>query len=194
MRLTIFGSGYVGLVTGVCFAEAGNNVLCVDIDERKVALLQAGESPIFEPGLTEMLRRNIAAKRLSFSADPAEGVRHGLFQFIAVGTPPDQDGAADLKYVVAVAEAIGRHLTDYRIVVTKSTVPVGTADSVKERVEAMLREPAAGGIRCGLQPGIPQRRRSHRRLHEARPHHRGDRQSTHGGVAQGALRSLHAQP
>src|SRR5688572_9672590 len=110
MRLTIFGSGYVGLVTGACFAEAGNNVLCVDIDERKLAMLRAGESPIFEPGLQEMLRRNIAAKRISFTADPAEGVRHGLFQFIAVGTPPDEDGSADLKYVLAVAEAIGQQL------------------------------------------------------------------------------------
>jgi UDPglucose 6-dehydrogenase len=139
MRLTIFGSGYVGLVTGACFAEAGNNVLCVDIDERKVALLQAGESPIFEAGLQEMLRRNIAAKRISFTTDPVEGARHGLFQFIAVGTPPDEDGSADLKYVLAVAEAIGQQLSEYRIIVTKSTVPVGTADRVKERIEAALR-------------------------------------------------------
>jgi UDPglucose 6-dehydrogenase len=140
MRLTIFGSGYVGLVTGVCFAEAGNNVLCVDVDERKIAMLRGGESPIFEPGLKEMLSRNIAAKRISFTADPAEGVRHGLFQFIAVGTPPEEDGSADLKYVLAVAAAIGEQLSEYRIIVTKSTVPVGTADRVKERIDATLRE------------------------------------------------------
>jgi UDPglucose 6-dehydrogenase len=139
MRLTIFGSGYVGLVTGACLAEAGNNVLCVDVDERKVAMLQAGQSPIFEPGLEDMLRRNLAAKRISFTSDPAEGVQHGLFQFIAVGTPPDEDGSADLKYVLAVAEAIGSGLAEYRIVVTKSTVPVGTGDKVKASIEAKLR-------------------------------------------------------
>jgi len=139
MRLTIFGSGYVGLVTGACFAEAGNNVLCVDVDARKVEMLRRGESPIFEPGLDELLKRNIAAGRISFTTDAAEGVKHGLFQFIAVGTPPDEDGSADLKYVLAVAEAIGQHLTEYRVVVTKSTVPVGTADKVKARVDQTLR-------------------------------------------------------
>ena len=143
MRLTIFGSGYVGLVTGACFAEAGNTVLCVDVDERKVAMLQRGESPIFEPGLEDMLRRNIAAKRITFTTDPVEGVKHGLFQFIAVGTPPDEDGSADLKHVLAVADAIGRNLSEYRIVVTKSTVPVGTADKVKQRIESALRESGA---------------------------------------------------
>lgn len=139
MRLTIFGSGYVGLVTGACFAEAGNNVLCVDVDARKVEMLRRGESPIFEPGLDELLKRNIAAGRISFTTDAAEGVKHGLFQFIAVGTPPDEDGSADLKYVLAVAEAIGQHLTEYRVVVTKSTVPVGTADKVKARIDQTLR-------------------------------------------------------
>lgn len=138
MRLTIFGSGYVGLVTGACFAEAGNNVLCVDVDERKVELLKRGESPIYEPGLDELLKKNIAAGRLAFTTDAAEGVRHGLFQFIAVGTPPDEDGSADLKYVLSVAEAIGRNISEYRVVVTKSTVPVGTADKVKARIDATL--------------------------------------------------------
>jgi UDPglucose 6-dehydrogenase len=139
MRLTIFGSGYVGLVTGACFAEAGNNVLCVDVDARKVEMLQRGESPIFEPGLDELLKRNIAAGRISFTTDAAEGVKHGLFQFIAVGTPPDEDGSADLKYVLAVAEAIGKNLTEYRAVVTKSTVPVGTADKVRARIDQTLK-------------------------------------------------------
>jgi UDPglucose 6-dehydrogenase len=139
MRLTIFGSGYVGLVTGACFAEAGNHVMCVDIDERKVAMLQRGESPIFEPGLEQMLQKNIAAGRLSFTTDPEEGVKHGLFQFIAVGTPPDEDGSADLRYVLAVAESIGKHLTEYRIVVDKSTVPVGTADKVRAKIMETLQ-------------------------------------------------------
>jgi UDPglucose 6-dehydrogenase len=143
MRLTIFGSGYVGLVTGACFAEAGNNVLCVDVDERKVEMLKRGESPIFEPGLTELLKKNIAAGRITFTTDAAEGVRHGLFQFIAVGTPPDEDGSADLKYVLAVAESIGRHIGEYRVVVTKSTVPVGTADKVKAKIDATLKDRGA---------------------------------------------------
>lgn len=138
MRLTIFGSGYVGLVTGACFAEAGNNVLCVDVDERKVDMLARGESPIFEPGLEELLKKNLAAGRLRFTTDAVEGVKHGLFQFIAVGTPPDEDGSADLKYVLAVAESIGRNLSEYRVVVTKSTVPVGTADKVRAKIESTM--------------------------------------------------------
>ena len=140
MRLTIFGSGYVGLVTGACLAEVGNNVLCVDVDERKIEKLKRGESPIFEPGLTDLLKKNLAAGRLTFTTDAAEGVKHGLFQFIAVGTPPDEDGSADLKYVLAVAESIGRHMTEYRVVVTKSTVPVGTADKVKARIDSTIRD------------------------------------------------------
>jgi len=139
VRLTIFGSGYVGLVTGACFAEAGNHVLCVDVDARKVEMLKRGESPIFEPGLEELLKKNIAAGRLKFTTDAAEGVNHGLFQFIAVGTPPDEDGSADLKYVLAVAESIGTHMSEYRVVVTKSTVPVGTADKVKAKIDAALK-------------------------------------------------------
>jgi UDPglucose 6-dehydrogenase len=139
MRLTIFGSGYVGLVTGACFAEAGNHVLCVDIDAHKVAMLKRGESPIYEPGLDELLKKNIAAGRLAFTTSAEEGVQHGLFQFIAVGTPPDEDGSADLRYVLAVAESIGQHLTEYRIVVDKSTVPVGTADKVKAKIAATLQ-------------------------------------------------------
>ncbi|HEY0687119.1 MAG TPA: UDP-glucose/GDP-mannose dehydrogenase family protein [Steroidobacter sp.] len=139
MRLTIFGSGYVGLVTGACLAEVGNNVLCVDVDERKVEMLKRGESPIYEPGLDELLRKNLAAGRLNFTTDAVEGVKHGLFQFIAVGTPPDEDGSADLKYVLAVAETIGKNIGEYRVVVTKSTVPVGTADKVKAKIAATLQ-------------------------------------------------------
>jgi UDPglucose 6-dehydrogenase len=140
MRVTIFGSGYVGLVTGACLAEVGNHVLCVDVDEAKIALLNGGGVPIYEPGLEEMVARNRAAGRLEFTTDPAAGVAHGLFQFIAVGTPPDEDGSADLTHVLAVARSIARHMTEYRIIVDKSTVPVGTADRVAAAVREVLGE------------------------------------------------------
>ena len=140
MKVTVFGSGYVGLVTGACFAEAGNNVVCVDIDAAKVARLQQGDIPIHEPGLDTLVTRNFQKGRLRFTTDAEEGIRHGLFQFIAVGTPPEEDGSADLSHVLAVAETIGRHMTDYRIVVDKSTVPVGTADKVRERIDQTLGE------------------------------------------------------
>ncbi len=134
MNVTVFGSGYVGLVTGACLAEVGNNVLCIDVDPEKIAVLNAGGVPIYEPGLDEMLRKNRAAGRISFSTDPSEGVKHGLFQFVAVGTPPDEDGSADLTHVLAVARTIGERMDDYRIIVDKSTVPVGTADQVGKAV------------------------------------------------------------
>jgi UDPglucose 6-dehydrogenase len=130
----------VGLVTGACFAEAGNHVLCVDIDAGKVARLQQGEIPIHEPGLDDLVKRNFEKGRLKFTTDAEEGIAHGLFQFIAVGTPPEEDGSADLSHVLAVAETIGRHMDEYRIVVDKSTVPVGTADKVRERIEQTLGE------------------------------------------------------
>lgn len=134
MDVTIFGTGYVGLVTGVCLAEVGNNVLCIDIDPNKIDLLNSGGVPIYEPGLDEMIQSNREAGRLRFSTDAKAGVEHGLFQFIAVGTPPDEDGSADLQYVLAVARTIAEHMTDYRILVDKSTVPVGTADKVADTV------------------------------------------------------------
>ena len=140
MKVTVFGSGYVGLVTGACFAEAGNNVMCVDIDEGKIARLKNGEIPIHEPGLDDIVKRNIEKGRLVFTTSAEEGIAHGLFQFIAVGTPPEEDGSADLSHVLAVAETIGRHMSGYRIVVDKSTVPVGTADRVRERIEQTLGE------------------------------------------------------
>ena len=143
MKVTVFGSGYVGLVTGACFAEAGNHVVCVDVDAGKVARLQQGEIPIHEPGLDELVRRNHEKGRLKFTTNAEEGIAHGLFQFIAVGTPPEEDGSADLSHVLTVAETIGRHMDDYRIVVDKSTVPVGTADKVRERIEQTLGERAA---------------------------------------------------
>src|SRR3984957_9424805 len=138
MRITIFGSGYVGLVTGACLADAGNQVVCVDVDDRKIEMLKRGEVPIHEPGLDAMVKRNIDAGRLKFTTDAKEGVDHGQFQLIAVGTPPDEDGSADLRYVLAVARSIGEHMTEYKVVITKSTVPVGTADKVRQAVEASL--------------------------------------------------------
>jgi UDPglucose 6-dehydrogenase len=138
MRITVHGTGYVGLVTGACIAQAGNHVVCVDIDRAKVAALEGGEIPIFEPGLEEVVRRNHAAGRLHFTTDVAEGVRHGDLQFIAVGTPKNEDGSADLRHVVTVAESIGRYMTDYKVIVDKSTVPVGTADRVRETIAGVL--------------------------------------------------------
>jgi UDPglucose 6-dehydrogenase len=138
MKITVFGSGYVGLVTGACLADVGNQVICIDIDAEKVAKLQQGVIPIFEPGLDAMVKENQAAGRLKFTTDAKEAVAHGVFQFIAVGTPPDEDGSADLRYVLAVAESIAEHMTSYRVVIDKSTVPVGTADKVKARIEEVL--------------------------------------------------------
>jgi hypothetical protein len=138
VKVTIFGSGYVGLVTGACLADVGNQVVCVDIDQGKIDRLNAGEIPIFEPGLDAVVARNREAGRLKFTTDIAQGVAHGLFQFIAVGTPPDEDGSADLQHVLAVARSIGEHMEDYRIVVDKSTVPVGTADKVKAEIDRTL--------------------------------------------------------
>ena len=138
MKVTIFGSGYVGLVTGACLAEAGNHVICVDIDEEKVARLNQGEVPIHEPGLDGLIRRNRESGRLEFTTDADRGVEHGLFQVIAVGTPPEEDGSADLRHVLSVARTIGERLQRYTIVITKSTVPVGTADKVREQVAAAL--------------------------------------------------------
>ena len=140
MKITIYGSGYVGLVTGTCLAEVGNDVLCVDIDQAKIDMLLRGEIPIFEPGLDKMVAKNIESGRLKFTTDAAEGVAHGLFQFIAVGTPPDEDGSADMQYVLAVAKSIGEHMNEYRIIVDKSTVPVGTADKVRETINNILAD------------------------------------------------------
>jgi len=138
MKVTIYGSGYVGLVTGACLAQVGNDVLCVDIDPRKIDMLNRSEVPIHEPGLDGLIAENREANRLRFTLDAAEGVAHGLFQFIAVGTPPDEDGSADLSHVLAVARSIGEHLQSYRIIVNKSTVPVGTADRVRDTVKDTL--------------------------------------------------------
>jgi UDPglucose 6-dehydrogenase len=138
VRVTIFGSGYVGLVTGACLSDAGNDVVCVDVDEAKIARLNMGEVPIHEPGLEELIHRNKDQGRLLFTTDAKAGVEHGLFQMIAVGTPPDDDGSADLRHVLAVARTIGTHMNEYKVVMTKSTVPVGTSDKVKATVAATL--------------------------------------------------------
>jgi UDPglucose 6-dehydrogenase len=138
MNVTIIGTGYVGLVTGACLADMGNHVFCLDVDEAKVRRLNDGEIPIFEPGLEAVVRRNEAAGRLVFSTDVAASVRHGALQCIAVGTPPDENGSADLRHVLAAACGVGRHMDDYRVIVNKSTVPVGTADRVREAVAEEL--------------------------------------------------------
>src|SRR5579862_2909707 len=138
MRVTIFGSGYVGLVTGACLADAGNHVVCVDVDAAKIERLKRGEIPIHEPGLDALIKRNAEAGRIEFTTDAAKGVEHGLFQLIAVGTPPGEDGSADLRYVLAVARTIATHISRYGIVITKSTVPVGTADKVRQEIERTL--------------------------------------------------------
>lgn len=138
MKVTIFGTGYVGLVTGVCLADLGNDVICVDIDQDKVNQLQQGISPIYEHGLTQLLQHNINLGRLTFTTDFQMGVSHGLFQFIAVGTPSNDDGAADLRAVFDVAEKIGQMIKNYCLVITKSTVPVGTADKIRKIINQAL--------------------------------------------------------
>ena len=140
MKVTIFGSGYVGLVTGACLAETGNHVVCVDVDHEKVSMLKRGQIPIYEPGLQEIVSRNIESGRLMFTTVARDGVEHGLFQFIAVGTPPNEDGSADFSHVMNVAKTIGQYANEYKVVVNKSTVPVGTAARVLEAINAVLAE------------------------------------------------------
>ena len=138
MKITVIGTGYVGLVSGACLAEMGNHVLCLDVDPRKIQVLNEGSIPIHEPGLDKVVARNVAAGRLQFTTDVAAAVAHGTLQFIAVGTPPDEDGSADLQYVLAAARNIGRLMTDYKLVIDKSTVPVGTADKVQAAIQSEL--------------------------------------------------------
>ncbi len=138
MKVTVIGTGYVGLVSGVCLADVGNTVLCIDADASKIEMLQAGRVPIYEPGLASMVESNTATGQLQFSTSIADGVRHGEIIFIAVGTPPDEDGSADLSHVLSVANDIGEFMDDYRIIVTKSTVPVGTAEKVRDHIERSL--------------------------------------------------------
>ncbi|MCE8026969.1 UDP-glucose dehydrogenase family protein [Billgrantia aerodenitrificans] len=138
MNVTVFGTGYVGLVTGACLADVGHDVMCMDIDADKIARLERGEIPIYEPGLEAMVKQNVAAGRLRFTTEAAKAVAFGKLQFIAVGTPPDEDGSADLQYVLAVAKTIGENMNDYKVVINKSTVPVGTADKVRAAIASAL--------------------------------------------------------
>lgn len=142
MKITIIGTGYVGLVTGACLAELGNQVFCLDVDQRKIDILNSGGIPIHEPGLAELVARNKAAGRIVFSTDVAASVAHGDLQFIAVGTPPDEDGSADLQYVLAAARNVGKHMNSFKVIVDKSTVPVGTAEKVAAALQAELTERA----------------------------------------------------
>ncbi len=138
MKITIVGTGYVGLVSGACLSDLGNDVLCLDVDRAKIDMLRSGKVPIYEPGLQQLVKHNVASGRLRFTTDVAEAVQFGTLQLIAVGTPPDEDGAADLRYVLEAARNIGRHMTQYKLVVDKSTVPVGTADRVRATIRAEL--------------------------------------------------------
>lgn len=140
MKLCIIGTGYVGLVTGTCFAEMGNNVICVDIDEAKIAMLNRGEVPIYEPGLKEMIDTNSAAGRITFTTGLKDAVQRSEIIFIAVGTPADEDGSADLSHVIDVSKSIAQYVNEPKIIVTKSTVPVGTADLVRQTIKARMRE------------------------------------------------------
>ena len=140
MKITVVGTGYVGLVSGTCLAEVGNDVLCLDVDPEKIRILEEGGIPIYEPGLQDMVRRNVAAGRLHFTTDIEKAVQHGTIQFIAVGTPPDEDGSADLQYVLGAARNIGRLMTDYKVVVDKSTVPVGTGAKVHAAIADELQK------------------------------------------------------
>jgi len=149
MKVTVIGSGYVGLVTAACLADLGNDVFCLDIDAAKIAMLRDGRLPIHEPGLAEVVQRNAASGRLRFSTDARAGALHGKVQFIAVGTPPGDDGSADLQYVLAAAREVGRHMDGYRVVVDKSTVPVGTARAVRAVIDEELRRRAAD-LRCSV--------------------------------------------
>ncbi|WP_342594329.1 UDP-glucose/GDP-mannose dehydrogenase family protein [Salinicola lusitanus] len=142
MKITVFGTGYVGLVTGACLADVGHDVVCVDIDQSRIERLVQGEIPIYEPGLESMVLRNVEGQRLQFTTDACMAVEHGVLQFIAVGTPPDEDGSADLQYVLAVASTIGQYMNGYKVVIDKSTVPVGTADKVRDRIAGILQERA----------------------------------------------------
>src|SRR5579862_8322690 len=138
MKITVIGAGYVGLVSGACLAEMGNHVVCLDVDPRKIDTLNQGGIPIHEPGLDKVVQRNAAAGRLQFTTDTAAAVAHGTLQFIAVGTPPDEDGSADLQYVLAAARNIGRYSNGFKVIVDKSTVPVGTARRVHDAIASEL--------------------------------------------------------
>lgn len=199
MRITIIGSGYVGLVTGACLAELGNDVFCLDVDQKKIDLLNAGGVPIYEPGLKELIDRNRTAGRLQFSTDVAASVAHGDVQFIAVGTPPDEDGSADLKYVLAAARSIAEHMDGFKVIVDKSTVPVGTGDKVRAVVAEALAARGKSGIGFSVVSN-PEflKRGGGGRLHAPGPHRarhlrRRTRPACQGHDAR-AVRTVQPQP
>lgn len=138
MKVSVIGTGYVGLVTGACLAEVGNEVMCLDVDENKIRLLKNGRIPIYEPGLEDIVKRNMESDKLSFTTEASESVHHGVIQIIAVGTPPDEDGSADLRHVICAARAIGQHMQEYKLIVTKATVPVGTAGKIRTAIRDEL--------------------------------------------------------
>ncbi len=149
----MIGAGYVGLVTGACFAEVGNDVLCVDVDVGKIAILEGGGVPIHEPGLADMIARNVQAGRLRFTTDLDAAVAHGMLQFIAVGTPPDEDGSADMRHVIAAAENIAARMTEFKVIVDKSTVPVGTADRIRTTIaDALAKRKASVAFAVASNP------------------------------------------
>ena len=179
MKIAVVGTGYVGLVSGACFAEMGLDITCVDVDRKKIDALNNGLIPIYEPGLEELVRRNVEAGRLHFTTDLTECLDNVEVVFSAVGTPPDEDGSADLKYVLEVARTFGRNIKKYTVLVTKSTVPVGTAQKVKAVIREETRQARLQGtVRRRLEPRIPEGRRGHQGLHVARPRGRGRRERT----------------
>ncbi len=190
MKIAVVGTGYVGLVLGACLAENGNDVICVDKDAAKIATLEAGEMPIFEPGLAELVRRNHSEERLTFTTDLPAAVRGSDIAFIAVGTPQGEDGSADLQHVLDVARDIGRAMTKYMVVVDKSTVPVGTA----KKVHAAIAGRDDASVQRRQQPGVPQAGRRDRGLHEAgsRGDRRRGRRYARRRYHEGAVRSVHA--
>ena len=194
MKITVIGTGYVGLVTGACLADVGNNVLCVDVDRKKIRALNDGRIPIFEPGLEPIVRRNREAGRLKFSTDVAASVAHGELQLIAVGTPPGEDGSADLQHVLAAARSIGKHMREYKLVATKSTVPVGTADKVQALKEELKQRKSAAKFSVVSNPEFLKEGAAVDGLHAPRPRdHRRRRRACRGAHAP-AVRAVPAQP
>ena len=172
MKVTIFGTGYVGLVQAAVLAEVGHQVCCVDVDDERIAALRLGQIPFYEPGLAPLVESHLASGRLSFTVDPAIGVAHADLLLIAVGTPADEDGSADLQHVLAVADTIGRLMSRPKLVVTKSTVPVGTAQQVREHIEQQLADAWADPrLRGGGQSRVSQGGSGGQRLHAAGSHH-----------------------
>ncbi len=195
MKITVHGSGYVGLVSAACFANMGNDVLCVDVDKARVARLKRGEVPIVEPGLDHLMADGIKSGRLKFTDVPAEGVHFGLVQFIAVGTPPDEDGSADLRYVLQVAKTIGEHMDGEKIVVDKSTVPVGTADKVHDAIVAAQKARGTESpLRGGLESGVPQGRQRGGGLRPSGPDRGGRFRHPRRGSDAHAVCAFHPQP